>query len=32
LAGSIKKGMGLHVVSEKVDGVRIYRISAEVPA
>ena len=32
LAGSIKKGMGLHVVSEKANGVRIYRISAEVPA
>jgi hypothetical protein len=30
LAGSIKKGLGLPVISEKVDGARVYRIAPEV--
>jgi hypothetical protein len=30
LSGSIKKKRGVSVISEKVDGVRVYRIAAEV--
>jgi hypothetical protein len=32
LSGSVKKVLGLTVGSEKIDGVRVYRISAEVEA
>ena len=32
LAGSIKKRLGLAVISEKADGLRVYRIAPEVPA
>ena len=32
LSGSVKKGLGLSVGSEKVDGVRVYRIAEEVEA
>jgi hypothetical protein len=29
ISGSIKKALGLAVVSEKIDGARTYRIEAE---
>jgi hypothetical protein len=32
LSGSVKKGLGLTVGSEKTDGVRVYRITGEVEA
>lgn len=32
ISGSIKKTLGLEVISEKVDSVRVYRIGAEVAA
>lgn len=32
ISGSIKKTRGLEVISEKMDGVRVYRIGAEVAA
>lgn len=32
IAGAIKKGLGLEVISEKIDGIRVYRVSPEVAA
>ena len=32
ISGSIKKAMGFGVVSEKIDGVRVYRIATEAVA
>ena len=32
MSGSLKKAMGLTITSDKVDGVRIYRISEGAPA
>lgn len=32
IAGAIKKGQGLEVASEKIEGIRVYRITPEVPA
>jgi len=32
MSGSLKKAMGLIITSEKVDGVRIYRIGEGAPA
>ena len=32
ISGSIKKSLGIAVISEKIDGARTYRIAAEVAA
>ena len=32
ISGSIKKSLGIAVISEKIDGARTYRIAAEVVA
>ena len=32
LAGAVKKKLGLAVISEKIDGVRIYRVPTETAA
>ncbi len=32
ISGSVKKTLGLEVISEKIDGIRVYRIGGEVAA